>query len=172
MPRGSSAPSGIGGPYAHSSASLPMASSATQPTGSRTGKGAAGLTLDIQQRKVVIGGGFRCQCEIEAMAALRLITVHNTYCLDQLWRESRGECQCCLRSPAHGPCSAGPAQQSITACCHSKGQAFAPQMGLAVEHQQSHDSDCMGRCSGRRGRMGRLASSRALQALMETWEKG
>lgn len=36
---------------------------------------------------MVVVGGFRCQREVETMATLRLITVHDAYCLDQLQGE-------------------------------------------------------------------------------------
>lgn len=74
----------------------------------------AGLTLNIQQRKMVVG--FRCQREVEAMATLRFITVHNAYCLDQLRGESRGEHRCCPQVPH----SQGPSLQSITGFYHSQ----------------------------------------------------
>lgn len=84
-----------------------------------TGKDAAGLTLNIQQRKMVIVGGFRCQCEVETMAALRLVTVHNAYCLDQLRGEERCESVLPPQTPPRVP-PAGSAQQSITSFCHSE----------------------------------------------------
>lgn len=79
------------------------------------GRSAAGLTLNIQQRKMAVG--FRCQREVEAMATLRFVTVHNAYCLDQLRGESRGENRCCPQR-AH---SQGPSLQRITSFCHSQG---------------------------------------------------
>lgn len=59
----------------------------------------AGLTLNIQQRKVVVVGGFGCQREVETMTTLRLVTVHNADSLDQLWGERRGEHQNCPAAP-------------------------------------------------------------------------
>lgn len=56
----------------------------------RIKEGEGGLTLDIPQRKVKAVGGIRWQCEVEMMATLRLVTVHDTYCLNQLQEESRG----------------------------------------------------------------------------------
>lgn len=74
---------------------------------------------------MVAVGGFRWQREIEPMATLRLIAVHNTNSLDQLWGE-RDESwnQCC--SPSLGPGSQGPNQQSTISSCHSQGQASTP----------------------------------------------
>lgn len=79
-----------------------MARAAAQPKGCWA-KGAAGLTLDVQQREMVVVGGLRRQCEVETVAALRLIPVHNADCLDQLWGEGRGERQCCFHSLSQGP---------------------------------------------------------------------
>lgn len=59
----------------------------------------AGLTLNIQQRKVVVVGGFGCQRKVETMTTLRLVTVHNADSLDQLWGERRGEHQNCPAAP-------------------------------------------------------------------------
>lgn len=90
---------------------------------------------------MVVGGGFRCQCEVEAMAALRLITVHNADCLDQLWGESRGE-NSAGSKPLPRARSQGPTRQRIASICQGRASA------CAAGHRRG--GSCLGRHSGRR----------------------
>lgn len=133
-----------------------MARAAAQPEGCWAKGRTAGLTLDIQQREVVVVGGLRCQGEVETVAALRLIPVHDADCLDQLWGEGRGEHQCCFHSLSQGPtCRVQPAASPAVA---REGRAFSPADGQWDQQSDSHcDRGCTGRLSGRRGQMGKLA---------------
>lgn len=120
-----------------------MARGAAQPEGCWA-KGTAGLTLDIQQREMVVVGGFRRQREVETVAALRLIPVHNADCLDQLWGEGRGEHQCCFHSLSQGP------------TCRVQHCWLQPQRGTSLQPcrwaqwDQQSDSHCDRGCTDSR----------------------